>query len=817
MNKLVYLHELDSVRNSPQEIKHARDALYEQIVQHGNCVVITFNQLADSKAFLGLAMASEESLAAIKSLMENGAIKISRFNDKRTASQYLQDNLCPTPAGCYGKFVLSGWGVTEELGKEKEQMVRGFIYKALRNSDPDYLDLLPADEEAGFATNGPERKRTLTQKNIQEIKRLVELMLYISQTSTAYVDVNNNAHPDYVQMLGFCEETIRGTGAKPSLDIIRTACTLVNESDAMKRSAYYQALNSLKGEHGPAVSLAEIEGAYRVFDICYNLVTEASIQNVSHHFLPSDQTSLMSEIKSRIDSYTDDYIAYGHTYNSNAPVVNDKPDVQRWLFAARIRKTSTALRVNATVRPSSNRTTYETDKEEQQDAWRWRVYKALGCNVSIMVLYALVLGLVEVVISLVQDMMVSLISHDSDTVGDLLSEQSSIAVVIIFIIGIIMSSTVKQNARLRWPLIGSLLALFFIILPILSCLNLEPSSSGFALRTDFDALPMKLLMGLPGLISSFIGIAIFAYVGWLMETKAELPDIVESATTAFDSLHDLTTFYFSKSNTKAEYINNATVSKNTEGSEMCTIGSDDWEKVLGSNKGNTIRPNPWQKYLQIVDKINDASANASELPIITDHADVLEFESSAAGRPIGIMYESPYSQMLIDLVENQNGERFAYERLVPKADGAVVIIPICDGKLVLLDQFRHAIRSHQLAFPRGFGEPGLSPEDNARKELFEELGIAQRKQGAMHALGIITPDSGISANKAYVFACEIPEPVIQQGYEEITDVVMITPEELNSMIAEGKITDGFTLSAVTLLRLRGGIWEATDISIVPCS
>ena len=79
MDKLAYLREFDPARASPREVAVARRALYEEIVLNGNNFVLTFNQLADSRAFLGLAMEREEMLAAIKGPMLCGAIKISRF------------------------------------------------------------------------------------------------------------------------------------------------------------------------------------------------------------------------------------------------------------------------------------------------------------------------------------------------------------------------------------------------------------------------------------------------------------------------------------------------------------------------------------------------------------------------------------------------------------------------------------------------------------------------------------------------------------------------------------------------------------------
>lgn len=54
MNKLVYLFELDSVRNSKEEILIGQKALFEEIFVHGNIVTLTYNQVTDSQAFLSI-------------------------------------------------------------------------------------------------------------------------------------------------------------------------------------------------------------------------------------------------------------------------------------------------------------------------------------------------------------------------------------------------------------------------------------------------------------------------------------------------------------------------------------------------------------------------------------------------------------------------------------------------------------------------------------------------------------------------------------------------------------------------------------------
>lgn len=76
--KYVYLFELDSVRNSPEEVCIGLRAMYEEIMKNGNTVVLTFNQIVDSKTFLQ-AIYHEKNYKYIKKLFEKGLIKISRY------------------------------------------------------------------------------------------------------------------------------------------------------------------------------------------------------------------------------------------------------------------------------------------------------------------------------------------------------------------------------------------------------------------------------------------------------------------------------------------------------------------------------------------------------------------------------------------------------------------------------------------------------------------------------------------------------------------------------------------------------------------
>lgn len=208
---------------------------------------------------------------------------------------------------------------------------------------------------------------------------------------------------------------------------------------------------------------------------------------------------------------------------------------------------------------------------------------------------------------------------------------------------------------------------------------------------------------------------------------------------------------------------------------------------------------PWEDYLQLMAERPEDFAGSDTLRIITDESEVRAFEKET-GSVIGVIYHSPFRIFVVDLVEDADGRRFTYERLMNHVrDNAVVTVPVCQGKFVLLEQFRHSIRRNQYAFPRGFGEPGLSGADNARKELSEELG-AQVEQ-VLH-LGAVVADSGMCGTQVEAYVCQVTDVRLMRHYEEIEDMVLLTPEELREWIGQGKVDDGFTLAALSLYHSR---------------
>lgn len=165
-----------------------------------------------------------------------------------------------------------------------------------------------------------------------------------------------------------------------------------------------------------------------------------------------------------------------------------------------------------------------------------------------------------------------------------------------------------------------------------------------------------------------------------------------------------------------------------------------------------------------------------------------------------MIYQSRYNTFLVDPIARPDGTYYAFERVLPTAGNGVVIVAWKAGKFILLKQYRHALRAEQYCFPRGHAEPGATPAENIRRELAEELHatVAHTPQ----SLGFLEPDSGLTSRRIEVFLAELDDYQANIGHEGILEVREVSPEELESMIEDGTVSDGYTIGALELWRLK---------------
>ena len=181
--------------------------------------------------------------------------------------------------------------------------------------------------------------------------------------------------------------------------------------------------------------------------------------------------------------------------------------------------------------------------------------------------------------------------------------------------------------------------------------------------------------------------------------------------------------------------------------------------------------------------------------------------SSIAGRSITTLstfevYRNHWKRVRQDEILRSNGELGLYG-VVEKHDAAI-ILPIDQGRVWLVEQFRYTIQERALELPQGGWEMEIeSPEALARGELREETGLEAAR---MTLLGTLWIAYGFTRQRQHVYlATGLTQASRQPDAEEDDLIVRSIPiAEFEEMMLSGAIRDCSTLSAWGLYLL----WKA---------
>lgn len=130
--------------------------------------------------------------------------------------------------------------------------------------------------------------------------------------------------------------------------------------------------------------------------------------------------------------------------------------------------------------------------------------------------------------------------------------------------------------------------------------------------------------------------------------------------------------------------------------------------------------------------------------------------------------------------------------------GAVVIIPVDASQIWFIRQYRHAAGEIILEIPAGLLEDTESPENCARREIREEIGMSASR---IQKLGEFFLAPGYSSEYIYVYLASDLHPDPLPGDEdEFIRVEKIGIEQAIAMAEGGDIRDAKTLAAILLAR-----------------
>jgi ADP-ribose pyrophosphatase len=152
----------------------------------------------------------------------------------------------------------------------------------------------------------------------------------------------------------------------------------------------------------------------------------------------------------------------------------------------------------------------------------------------------------------------------------------------------------------------------------------------------------------------------------------------------------------------------------------------------------------------------------------------------------------------IDTVKLPDGTTATRE--IVKHPGAVAVLAVHEGRLLLVDQYRQAMGRCELEIPAGKLEKGEEPAEAAVRELQEETGFRCDKLTHLHSF---YTSPGFADEIIHLYLAEqLSAGEMSPDEDEFLEIREATLEEALDLIAEGRIADAKTIMAVYIWQLR---------------
>jgi 8-oxo-dGTP pyrophosphatase MutT (NUDIX family) len=155
-----------------------------------------------------------------------------------------------------------------------------------------------------------------------------------------------------------------------------------------------------------------------------------------------------------------------------------------------------------------------------------------------------------------------------------------------------------------------------------------------------------------------------------------------------------------------------------------------------------------------------------------------------------------------------NGRFIEDFHVVEAPDWAAAIAVTREGRVVFVDQYRHAAARVSRELPAGMIEAGEPPLEAARRELLEETGyVAEDWQ----PLPIVFTEPSRQTQRAHLWVAKNARRVADQRLDESEEIVVLTlsPRDIFDAIDAGVISHGVQIGGI-LSAARRGLLDPTS-------
>ena len=419
-NKQVFLFELDSVRKTDEEIILGQNMLFDEIVRNGNVVVLTYNQLIDSRGFFSL-INDPQMYENIMELFNQGYIKISQYGSIRTVAQYVLESIEKNLNSTAETFLYSAVPVRSDQKYLLDLMKRSLMYSDFTEID-EYINGKKKKEDLNklFKHCNEDIKETASKQAIEELKQLrqfMKLTLDVSHNPAIYNPPRKIEEYNAITFRFILTEVVFKMKNMKHVELWSKAIQILKDINGdiadsiMSRTIWHQKLY----EHRNAKDKIYYQYAEAIVDLCYNYRQELSIYNVSKHY----NTKEFEEYKTNLvaPTFTADFLRrldqdWNNGINADKRYLQDETNkidlFKNFKHLPNWKVGKSLLNVLQNVKYEEDQLySYETNYNHQRKERMLKTISALIALILVCVLYVVVGTLLEIIIGDIQDFSMS--------------------------------------------------------------------------------------------------------------------------------------------------------------------------------------------------------------------------------------------------------------------------------------------------------------------------------------------------------------------------------------------------------------------------
>jgi 8-oxo-dGTP pyrophosphatase MutT (NUDIX family) len=161
---------------------------------------------------------------------------------------------------------------------------------------------------------------------------------------------------------------------------------------------------------------------------------------------------------------------------------------------------------------------------------------------------------------------------------------------------------------------------------------------------------------------------------------------------------------------------------------------------------------------------------------------------------------SPWMSIVAREVEFARAAPAQTYHAVEQADYVSILALTPGGRIAIVRQYRPALEAFAWELPAGLVDPGEDPVESARRELFEETGLAAR---SIHRLAANSPCTSRLNNRIHSFVVEAGARAAGFSPEPGLETRLVSPARMVRLIESGDFVSQLHLGTLMLAELHG--------------